>query len=224
VPLSRVVLGCEGPSLEVFEGDLVGSNHTGPGASFDGHVANGHAGLHAEASNGGTAELDNSTGTTSSSDDANGMENDILGADTGSQFTIDLYPHVLAPLGDQTLGSEDVLDLTGTNTEGEGSKGTVGRSVAVTTDNGGTWQSETLLRANDVDNSLSLVAEAKVCEAKILDVLLESDALYPRVILLNEARNVLQRFPGGGGDVLRVTVSSEIGSGCRYCAVNVRGQ
>lgn len=79
--------------------------------------------------------------------------------------------------------------------------------MAVTTDDGGTWQSKTLLRADDVDNALSLVAEAEICEAKGLDVLLESNTLCPRVILLDKARNVLQCFPGGGGDVLEDTVS-----------------
>lgn len=56
-----------------------------------------------------------------------------------------------------------MLDLTGTDTKGQGTKGTVCGGVAVTADNSGTWQSESLLRTNNVDDSLSLVAQTKIC-------------------------------------------------------------
>lgn len=71
-----------------------------------------------------------------------------------------------------------MLDLAGTDTKSEGTKSTVGGGVAVAADDSGAWQSEPLLRANNMDNSLSLVAEAKVCKTEVLDVLLESDTLY----------------------------------------------
>lgn len=71
-----------------------------------------------------------------------------------------------------------MLNLTGSDSEGQGTKSTVGGGVAVTADDGRTGQSEALLRANDVDNALSLVAEAEVCDTEVLDVLLERDTLY----------------------------------------------
>ena len=136
------------------------------------------------------------------------MEDDVFGADTGGQLAVDLYPHVLAPLGDEALGGEHVLDLAGADAKGESAKSAMGGGVAVAADDGGAGEGEALLGANDMDNALSLVAQAKVCDAKVLDVLLEGDALRPRIILLDEARNVLEGFSGGGGDVLEGTRSA----------------
>lgn len=65
-----------------------------------------------------TCELDDRLGTTSRSDLANDVEDHILGAHAGRKLAIDLYPHVLAPLCDQALGCEDVLNLASANTKG----------------------------------------------------------------------------------------------------------
>ncbi|GKT69967.1 lysine-specific demethylase 8 [Colletotrichum tofieldiae] len=161
VPLVRVVLGGQGAVLEVLEGDLVGGDHAGSRATLDGHVADGHAGLHAEAADDGTAELDNGTRTAGGADLANGVQDNVLGADTGGQLSVDLYPHVLAPLRDQALGGQDVLDLAGADAEGQGTEGAVGRGVTVTAHYGGAGEGEALLGADDVDDALSLIAEAK---------------------------------------------------------------
>ena len=95
-----------------------------------------------------------------------------------------------------------MLDLTGTNAERESSKGTVGARVRVTADDCGAGQSETLLRANNVDDSLSLVAQTKVGELEILYILLESLALDARLVLVDELADGLEVFPRRGGDVV----------------------
>lgn len=51
--------------------------------------------------------------------------------------------------------------------------------MAVTTDDRGAGEGEALLRADNVDDSLPPVAQAKVGEAELLDIVLEGDALYP---------------------------------------------
>ncbi|GKT45680.1 uncharacterized protein ColSpa_05861 [Colletotrichum spaethianum] len=204
VPLVRVVLGSQGAVLEVLKGDVVGGDHAGSRTTLDGHVADGHAGLHAETADDGTAELDNGTGTAGGADLANGVQDNVLGADTGSQLSVDLYPHVLAPLRDQALGGQDVLDLAGTNTERQGTEGAVGRGVTVTTHDGGTGEGEALLGANDMYNALSLVAKTKVCEAEVLDVLLKGHALDSGVIFGDEGANVLHAFPRRSGDILAI--------------------
>jgi hypothetical protein len=53
-----------------------------------------------------------------------------------------------------------------------------------------------------MDNALSLVAQAKVCDAKVLDILLQGDTLGSRVVLLDKRGDVLEGLAGGGGDVL----------------------
>ena len=191
VPLVGSVLGGKGPALEVLEGDLIGSDHTGSGTGLDGHIADGHAGLYAEAADDGAAELDDGTSTAGSTDLTDNMEDDILGANTGRELTVNLNPHVLAALGDKALGGEDVLDLGGTDTEGEGAESAMGGSVGVTANDSGAGKGEALLGADDVHDTLPLVAEAKVCDAELLDVLLEGDALRPRIILLDEAADIL---------------------------------
>lgn len=76
--------------------------------------------------------------------------------------------------------------------------------MAVAADDGGAREGESLLWPNNMDNSLSLVAEAKVCDTEILNVPLQRDTLCPGVIFLDEARNVFQRLASGGRDVLRL--------------------
>jgi hypothetical protein len=58
--------------------------------------------------------------------------------------------------------------------------------MAVTAHDGGSGESEALLGANDVDNTLSFVAQAEICDAKLFDILLQSDTLCSRIVLLDE--------------------------------------
>ena len=60
------------------------------------------------------------------------------------------------PLRDDGLGSEDMLDLGGTDTEGKSSECSMGGSVRVSADNSCAWKSEALLRSNNVDDTLAL--------------------------------------------------------------------
>jgi len=66
----------------------------------------------------------------------------------------------------------------------------VRRSVAVSADNRGAGECETLLGSNDVHNSLPVIAEAEICKAECFDVLLQGQALCSRVRFLNEGPNV----------------------------------
>jgi hypothetical protein len=74
--------------------------------------------------------------------------------------------------------------------------------VTIATDNSGTWQGEALLGTDDMDNSLALVSKAEICDAKVLDIVLEGHALESRVLFLDEGFDVLEVFPRGGGNVL----------------------
>ncbi|KAI6769142.1 hypothetical protein HG531_010246 [Fusarium graminearum] len=78
VPSLRAILGGQGATLEIFKGDLIGSDHTSTGATLNGHVADGHASLHAQAADNRTTELNNSTSTSSSTNLTDGMENNVL--------------------------------------------------------------------------------------------------------------------------------------------------
>ena len=126
------------------------------------------------------------------------MEDNVLGSDTLGELALDVDAHVLGLGLGEGLGSEDVLDLGGSDTEGEGAEGTVGRSVRVTADNSRTGEGEALLGTNNVDDTLALVAHAEVGQAELLDVLLKSLDLGTRVGLVDERRDILEGLTGSG--------------------------
>jgi hypothetical protein len=133
-------------------------------------------------------------GATSSADFANDVQDDVLAAHAWAQLAVDLHAHVLAPLRDQTLCSQDVLDFRGADAESEGTEGAVCGCVAVTAHDCRAWQRETLLRTNDVHDALSLITETEVGQAELLDVLFERDALQPAIRLFNESIDILEGF------------------------------
>jgi hypothetical protein len=63
--------------------------------------------------------------------------------------------------------------------------------VAITANDRGARESETLLGSDDVHNALAFVAEAKVSEAEVLNIILKSDTLGPRIVFFDEGCNVL---------------------------------
>ena len=95
-----------------------------------------------------------------------------------------------------------MLDLGRANTEGKHAKGTVRGRVRVTTNKRSTGHCESLFGADDVHNALAAVCEAKEREAKLLDVLLERNALETRVALLHECFGVLEMIAAHRGDVV----------------------
>ena len=78
--------------------------------------------------------------------------------------------------------------------------------MTVTADDGGSGEGESLLGADDVDNTLTLVAHTEIGEAEILHVFLEGGALQTRVVFFDEFVDILEVFAGGGGDVLEIWV------------------
>jgi hypothetical protein len=98
-------------------------------------------------------------------------------------------------LCDDCLCSEDVLDFTRADAECERTEGAMCGCVAVTADNCRSRQRKALLGTDDVHDTLPLVVEAKVCEIKRLDVVLEGHALCPRVGLVNELLGCGEVFP-----------------------------
>jgi hypothetical protein len=79
--------------------------------------------------------------------------------------------------------------------------------VAVTADYGRAWEGEALFWSNDVNDTLSLVAEAKVCQAELFDVCLQRFALCPAVGLVDEGGDVLEVFARRGRNVLPKAIS-----------------
>ena len=202
MPLLGIVFWCKWSALEVFKGNLIRGDHTSSRTTFNRHITNRHASLHTKRLDSRSAEFNNCTCSTSRADLSDGVENDILRTDTGCELAVDLDTHILAALGDDGLCGKDVLDFTCTDTKCESSESAMCRCVGVTTDDGCAGEGEALLRADDVYNSLTLVSKTKVCDAEVLDIVLEGHALESRIFLLDESLDVLHVFPRCGGDIL----------------------
>jgi hypothetical protein len=103
-----------------------------------------------------------------------------------------LDTHILASASDEGLGSKNVLDFTSTDTESEGTKGTVRRGMTVTTNNSCSRESEALLWTNDMNDTLALIPHSKICETEILHVLFQGGTLKAGVVLFDEFGGVLK--------------------------------
>jgi hypothetical protein len=148
------------------------------------------------------------SGTTSSADYANAVQDDVLAAHSRRQLAIHLYPHVLAPLRNEALCREHVLHLARANSKGKGAERAMCGGVAVAAHDRGTREREALLGTDNVDNALALVVQAKVGDAIVLDILLERLCLYPRIFFLDELRDRFEVLASGGRDILWSNVST----------------
>lgn len=75
--------------------------------------------------------------------------------------------------------------------------------MAVAADDARAGESKALLGPDDVHNALSLVAEAKVGEAKLFDITFQGFALCPAVGFVDEGGDVLEVLARGGRNVLQ---------------------
>ncbi len=164
--LGRVVA-----ALEVGEGGLVGGDHAGPGARLDGHVADGHPGLHRELLDGLAAVLDDVALAAAGADPGDDGEDQVLGGDAVGQLALDGDGHGLEGRHRQRLGGEHVLDLAGADAEGQRAEGAVGGGVAVAADHGGARLGQSQLRSHYVDDSLFDVAQRVQPDAELRAVL-----------------------------------------------------
>lgn len=99
-----------------------------------------------------------------------------------------------------------MFDFAGADTESKGSKGSMCRSMTVTTDYSGPRKGEALLWTYDMDNALALVAQAEVGETEGLNVGLQGEALCTRVGLFNELSHVLEVVAGCSGNILYAVI------------------
>jgi hypothetical protein len=91
-------------------------------------------------------------------DAADRAEDDVLGRDPERQLAPVLDPHRLRPMARQALRREDVLDLRGADSEGEGAERSVGRGVAVAADDRQAGLRQAQLRPDHVDDPLAPAA------------------------------------------------------------------
>lgn len=103
-----------------------------------------------------------------------------------------------------------MLNLRSTNAECKSTECTVCGGVGVTAYDGSSWKGEALFRTDDMDDTLTLVAETKVGKAESLYIIFEGEALYARVSFFDESFGVRvicargSRYVLGEGSVMLV--------------------
>mmetsp|Transcript_21506 Transcript_21506/g.62977 ORF Transcript_21506/g.62977 Transcript_21506/m.62977 type:complete len:454 (-) Transcript_21506:323-1684(-) len=194
--------GAHGPALEIIEGDLVGSDHSGAGAGLDGHVGDGHSRLHGQRFDGGAGEFDGRAGASRGTDEAADVKDNVLGGDALPEFAIDPDEHVLCLGLGEGLCRQHVLHLAGPDPERQRAERPVGGGMTVPADGRASGQGEPLLRADDVDDALTLVGHAEIFEPEIGHVGLQLQDLRAAGGLLDELGHVDEGGAIGRGDVV----------------------
>ena len=123
-------------ALEVFEGDVVGSDETCAATHLDTEVREREATLHAHVTYGRAGILYGIARSTRGSHLCHDVEGHVLGGGTLGQGALDVDAHGLGLALQDGLRSEHLRYLTGADTHSDGAYGSVGRGVGVTTHNG----------------------------------------------------------------------------------------
>ena len=121
----------EGAALEISKRGLVGTDHAGARAAFDGHIADGHAAIHGERANGFAGVFDHVAVAAGNPDFPDDGQNDVLGGHARRAAALDAHQHRLRLELRKALRGEHVLDLARADAKGEGAEGSVCGGVAV---------------------------------------------------------------------------------------------
>ena len=163
----------ERAALAVIDGLVIHRNQPGAGTGLDGHVADGHPSFHAQRADGGATELDGVARAAGRADLADEGQHDVFAAATRRQGAFDLDQHVLRFTGQQRLGGQHMLDLTGADAMRQRAERPVRRGVAVATNDGHARQGRTLFRSHHMDDALTLVVHLELRDAQPITVLVQ---------------------------------------------------
>jgi hypothetical protein len=123
-----------GTTFEIRVRGVVGSDEAGASTGLDRHVAHRHPALHGEIPDGLAAVLQDVALAAADADLRDHRQNDVLRGHAGLQGAREVDGHRLVGLERQRLGGQYVLDLAGTDTEGDGAERAVGGGVRVSAD------------------------------------------------------------------------------------------
>jgi len=159
VPLSS--LGGVGAATQILESSLVGIHIADARTALDGHIADGHAFFLSEIIEGRAAVFVGIADAAIHAEVADDVQGDILGIDAGDELSINIDAANLGLADRHGLGREDIAHLASTDAKGDGSKGSVGRSVRVAAGNRHAGLGDALLRPDDVNDALIAAGQIK---------------------------------------------------------------
>ncbi len=143
-----------GATLHVVKGDVIRCDDARSGPGLNGHIANRHTTLHAEAADSAPAVFEHVPLPAAGADFGDDGQNNVFGAHSGPQITLHRDAHGFEPLERQRLGGKDVLDLACANTECHRSKSAMGGRMGVTTHHGHSGLGQPQLGSHNVDDAL----------------------------------------------------------------------
>ncbi len=161
------VAGDELAVMQIGVGRFVGSDHAGPRAGLDRHVADGHPLFHAESLDGAAGVFDGIAGAAGGGEATDEIENQILGGHAGEQPAVDAQLHGLGLVLQQRLRGQHVFHFAGADAEGQGPERSVRGGVTVAADDGHARLSQTQLGADDVHNPLLMIVEIVHANAEL---------------------------------------------------------
>src|SRR5262249_5727340 len=154
-------------------------DQTGAGAGLDRHIADGHAPFHRQIADRFARIFDHMAGAASRTYLANDRKHDVLGRYARPKRAIDSDAHILGLSLDQRLGRENVLHFGSADAMSERAKGAMRRGMTVTADDRRAGKRKALLRADDMDDALPLIALIKIFDAELARILRQRLDLGP---------------------------------------------
>ena len=172
--LKFLAAGNEGPAFEVGERGVVRRYHSGACATFDGHVAHGHAAFHGKFADGLTAVFRDVACAAADSDFSDDGENDVFRGDAFRPLSMNENVKRFRFRLDEALRRENVLDFARADAKSERAEGAVRGSVAVAADDGLSGLRDAEFRADDVDDALIFAVHVEQTNARFAAILFES--------------------------------------------------
>ena len=173
--------GNERAALHVGEGGVIGGDHAGARATFDGHIANGHAAVHGKGMDGFAVVFNDVAGAAADADFADDGEDEVFGGDAARAFAVDKNVHGFGFALHQALRGHNVLDFAGADAEGERAECAVRGSMTVAADEGLAGLGEAELGADDVNDALVAAIHVDEWDAEFAAVAREGFELEARV-------------------------------------------
>src|SRR5688572_12695041 len=139
--------------MQVFESCVIRGDHACPCATFDGHIADGHALFHAESTDCFTGVFEDMSRSPTHADPGNECEDDILCRNAMGQSAVHAHFVSLRFVLQETLRGKHMLHFRGADAKCQCAECTMRSGVTITTHNGHAGLGTPELGANDVNNA-----------------------------------------------------------------------
>ena len=168
--LKRFALGNERASFEVSEGHVVWRDHAGARATFNGHVADGHAAVHGKGTNRFAAIFRDVAGAAADPDFADDGEDDVFRGHAFGALAIYHDVHRLGATLYEALRGQHVFHFAGADTESQRAERAVCGRMAIAADDGLAGLGDAQFGADDVHDALILAMHVEEAHAKFLAI------------------------------------------------------